>query len=428
MESTMPSAPTAEDAVQRARMIAARLSGASAVLSGPVSTNGPDRSNSTEDNDDTVENGSNNGAASNKRKRWGVMPEESDSRPRLASWLATHAPSVSAVPAAVIEAPVTRRVWVAGVTDDKPAAHFVAFAKDRLAAIAEEHNSSLEVGEKQGDNHDAATREDEDKANDDPNRLQIRFQGKGADSSAPPLPGMPEEPLHVAIVGRKVDVERVVPLVDDILTQAQKAETDVAAVQAAAAAREQALVLLTTSAAASLQSHSYRPASVAAMIGNVAAVNSSLPADRLAAALLHGTTGGAGGGATVTEEVRVPNSVVGCIIGRGGETIASLQATTGCKVQIQKEHEIQPGQVDRIITLSASSSASVAECRRIIEDMVQERSKPLPSAASNKQTTDTMAAVQAGHKLLEMQVPDADVGLVIGKMGCTCMLAARCLP
>jgi len=49
------------------------------------------------------------------------------------------------------------------------------------------------------------------------------------------------------------------------------------------------------------------------------------------------------GGSLLEEQIGVPNGIVGFIIGRGGESIASMQARTGCKVQIQKENEMQPG-------------------------------------------------------------------------------------
>ena len=60
------------------------------------------------------------------------------------------------------------------------------------------------------------------------------------------------------------------------------------------------------------------------------------------ASLIHNPSG-AMGGTLLEEQIGVPNGIVGFIIGRGGESIASMQARTGCKVQIQKENEMQPG-------------------------------------------------------------------------------------
>jgi predicted RNA-binding protein YlqC (UPF0109 family) len=153
----------------------------------------------------------------------------------------------------------------------------------------------------------------------------------------------------------------------------------------------------------------------------------ALPADRLAAALLHGTT------ASMTEEITVPNAVVGTIIGRGGESIAAIQAQTNCKLQIQKEQDILPGQNDRIITLSANTQSAIDQCKQIIQAMVQERMNKLQGTTSggnhshHSQQSQPMnviilhdgSTVPNDYTLVEASVPDADVGLIIGKMGGT---------
>lgn len=41
-----------------------------------------------------------------------------------------------------------------------------------------------------------------------------------------------------------------------------------------------------------------------------------------------------GSGKSCTEEVRIPDGLVGLIIGRGGEQVSRIQAETGCKVQV----------------------------------------------------------------------------------------------
>jgi hypothetical protein len=61
------------------------------------------------------------------------------------------------------------------------------------------------------------------------------------------------------------------------------------------------------------------------------------------ASLIHNPHVGVMAGTLLEEQIGVPNGIVGFIIGRGGESIASMQARTGCKVQIQKENEMQPG-------------------------------------------------------------------------------------
>ena len=108
--------------------------------------------------------------------------------------------------------------------------------------------------------------------------------------------------------------------VDDLLNEAAKAATMVEAVLAAQEAQEKSW-LVTREAA-------YTPISVTALIHQSTDASSNpllaLLADRLAAALLYGTA------AALTEVIAVPNAVAGSIFGRGGETIASIQAQTNC--------------------------------------------------------------------------------------------------
>ena len=80
------------------------------------------------------------------------------------------------------------------------------------------------------------------------------------------------------------------------------------------------------------------------------------------------------GSTTVVEEkIGVPNGVVGYIIGRGGESIISMQRRSNCKVQIQKEFEMEPGSTQRVITLTADSREAIDAARGIIEAMVKEK-------------------------------------------------------
>ena len=226
------------------------------------------------------------------------------------------------------------------------------------------------------------------------------------------------------MVGPKVLVDQVTRMVDDLISEAGNAETLVDAVVAAQQAQEQALTVTMESV--------YKPMSVTAIIHGNKSVNDpsnisdsnkllALPADRLAAALLHGTE------SSITENIEVPNLVVGTIIGRGGETIASIQAQTNCKLQIQKEQDIVPGQSNRIITLSANSQLSIDQCKQIIFSLVQERMNKLNPTQNQQQSSLSNnviilhdgSTVPSHYTMVEVDVPDADVGLIIGKMGGT---------
>ena len=59
----------------------------------------------------------------------------------------------------------------------------------------------------------------------------------------------------------------------------------------------------------------------------------------------------AGMGAVLNEEWQVPDRMVGLIIGKGGEQIASIQAESGCKVQFAPD---SMGRPDRPCTLTGS--------------------------------------------------------------------------
>lgn len=167
---------------------------------------------------------------------------------------------------------------------------------------------------------------------------------------------------------------------------------------------------------------SYRPATVAQMIGNPHAAGADMPV-----------------GDWPSEEIHVPNGVVGFIIGRGGETITSMQARTGAKVQIQKENELQPGQTMRIITVSAPTADQLEQCKTMITSMVDDRVRaaggsPGGAGGFGRRTSGTVGgpglgmqskdakvqqALDQGHVLKTVEVPDADVGLIIGKGGST---------
>jgi far upstream element-binding protein len=73
-----------------------------------------------------------------------------------------------------------------------------------------------------------------------------------------------------------------------------------------------------------------------------------------------------GGSDKITEEIYVPSEAVGMIIGKGGETIKEMQATTGCKINVSQPE--QPD-VQRRIGLVGSRSA-IDEAKGAIWDKV----------------------------------------------------------
>lgn len=241
-------------------------------------------------------------------------------------------------------------------------------------------------------------------------QVKISIRGKGSSQKMDSVPGMPDEPLHVLLEGSQECVDKAEKLVRELLENTEAAD------------KEKARQLGSLNEGGDTKpstSSSYTPKPVAQILGQMAG---STPLSAYGSAEQQ-----------VEEKIGVPNGVVGYIIGRGGESITSMQRRTGCRVQIQKEHEMAPGTAQRVITLTAPTAESIAQCRGIIEEMVKER---LATTASTSGSTGVMGgggagpgsnataqmaqlqkALSEGQQHVTVQVPDADVGLIIGKGG-----------
>ena len=194
-------------------------------------------------------------------------------------------------------------------------------------------------------------------------KISIRGKGsntKGGGGAEESVPGMPEEPLHVLLEGRKESVDRAEKLVRELLDDSDAADREKARQlgsmnpdSAAAAA------VAASSIDGAVSAGGYTPKPVAQILGQTSLSAYGPPSTDASA--------------TLEEKIGIPNGVVGFVIGRGGESIASMQRRTGCRVQIQKEHEMAPGTSMRVITLTASDPNAISDCRSIIEGMVRER-------------------------------------------------------
>jgi rRNA processing protein Krr1/Pno1 len=390
---------SAEEALSRAKAIAARLSGEEPEA--PAAT-------ATTTTTTTTTTGS-------KRKRWGVAPPVA--AVAVAPVAAEALPGLADAAKKLKQSaePVSRRFWVP-TSKERTEAHFLSYLTPRLKMLIQQVGGGAGGAGKKDDTAAALT---------------LKLVGRGSSGLAP-LAGMPEEPMCVTMIGSAELVEQAEPLVDTLLREAAEAPVEAfdappptaAAIADAQAASDNggpsaALALLP-------QSGGYRPATVAQLIAN-----SQNP--------MAGGAGG-GGGDLMEEQIGIPNGVVGFIIGRGGETIASLQARTGCKIQIQKEHELTHGQTQRVITLCAATQDAIDECRGMITTMVQERVRAAGGGSAGvtggsgggggamgggqgggggSKEGKVNEALAEGHQLVQVDVPDADVGLIIGKGGAT---------
>eukprot|EP00591_Stephanopyxis_turris_P007536 CAMPEP_0195512456 /NCGR_PEP_ID=MMETSP0794_2-20130614/4406_1 /TAXON_ID=515487 /ORGANISM="Stephanopyxis turris, Strain CCMP 815" /LENGTH=462 /DNA_ID=CAMNT_0040640245 /DNA_START=94 /DNA_END=1479 /DNA_ORIENTATION=+ len=258
-------------------------------------------------------------------------------------------------------------------------------------------------------------------------RVKIAIRGKGSNgthnSNLTAEQRAMEEPLHVLLEGDADCVDKAERLVRELIEDSDKADAEKNRQLAAIGVPAPTPTAASTAASPGKTGVShYTPTPVAQLIGAAMGGAGAMNTPGLG---LHSQlqTNSAVGGETVEEAMGIPNGVVGYIIGRGGESITSMQRRTGCRVQIQKEHEMAPGTNTRIITLTSTDRTSIAACREIIEGMVAERQKLNQmqqhggGGAMQSGADKVQLALQQGQQLVTVQVPDADVGLVIGKGG-----------
>ncbi|KAM9745840.1 far upstream element-binding protein 2-like isoform 1-T1 [Menidia menidia] len=109
---------------------------------------------------------------------------------------------------------------------------------------------------------------------------------------------------------------------------------------------------------------------------------------------------------STSEEYSVPDSMVGLIIGRGGEQINKIQQESGCKVQIAPD---SGGLPERSVSLSGSID-SIQKAKRLLDDIVS-RGRGTPPSSYHESTNGQNGTVH------EMMIPAGKAGLVIGKGG-----------
>uniref|UniRef100_A0A665XBH2 Far upstream element (FUSE) binding protein 1 n=1 Tax=Echeneis naucrates TaxID=173247 RepID=A0A665XBH2_ECHNA len=106
---------------------------------------------------------------------------------------------------------------------------------------------------------------------------------------------------------------------------------------------------------------------------------------------------------STSEEFKVPDGMVGFIIGRGGEQISRLQQESGCKIQIAPD---SGGMPERSVTLTGPPD-SIQTAKRLLTEIV-EKGRPAPAFHHND---------GPGMTVQEIMVPASKAGLVIGKGG-----------
>jgi far upstream element-binding protein len=108
---------------------------------------------------------------------------------------------------------------------------------------------------------------------------------------------------------------------------------------------------------------------------------------------------------SITVDIKIPDSLVGLVIGRGGESIQRMQSEAGAKIQVAPDGSAING--ERVVTITGSPD-KVELARRLVEDVV----------AKNKEEVnpDTIGQMDAGNSEA-MMILSSRVGLIIGKGG-----------
>ncbi|KAM9392644.1 far upstream element-binding protein 3-like isoform 2-T2 [Pholidichthys leucotaenia] len=107
----------------------------------------------------------------------------------------------------------------------------------------------------------------------------------------------------------------------------------------------------------------------------------------------------------ITEDYKVPDRMVGFIIGRGGEQITRIQLESGCKIQIAAD---SGGLMERPCTLTGTPE-SIEQAKRLLIQII-DRCRNGPGFHGDG---------EGGASVQEMLIPASKVGLVIGRGGDT---------
>nr|XP_061836000.1 far upstream element-binding protein 3-like isoform X2 [Nerophis lumbriciformis] len=105
----------------------------------------------------------------------------------------------------------------------------------------------------------------------------------------------------------------------------------------------------------------------------------------------------------MTEDYKVPDRMVGFIIGRGGEQITRIQLESGCKIQIAAD---SGGLMERPCSLTGTPEC-IEQAKRLLIQIV-ERCRNGPGFHGDG---------EGGALVHEMMIPASKVGLVIGRGG-----------
>ncbi|CAH8369552.1 unnamed protein product [Eruca vesicaria subsp. sativa] len=113
------------------------------------------------------------------------------------------------------------------------------------------------------------------------------------------------------------------------------------------------------------------------------------------------------------KKIDIPNMRVGVIIGKGGETIKSLQLQSGAKIQVTRDMDADPNAATRTVDLTGTPD-QISRAEELINEVLQEAESggTVGSGGGSRRMGG-----QPGADQFVMKIPNNKVGLVIGKGG-----------
>ncbi|KAJ0260242.1 hypothetical protein HA466_0064760 [Hirschfeldia incana] len=114
-----------------------------------------------------------------------------------------------------------------------------------------------------------------------------------------------------------------------------------------------------------------------------------------------------------TKKIDIPNMRVGVIIGKGGETIKSLQLQSGAKIQVTRDMDADPNAPTRTVDLTGTPD-QISRAEELINEVLQEAETGGQGGSGGG---PRRMGGQPGADQFVMKIPNNKVGLVIGKGG-----------
>lgn len=112
-----------------------------------------------------------------------------------------------------------------------------------------------------------------------------------------------------------------------------------------------------------------------------------------------------------SKKIDIPNGRVGVIIGKGGETIKSLQNSSGAKIQVTRDTDADPNSATRAVELTGTPD-QIARAEQLITEVLAEAEAGGSAVGSRR-----MSGQSSGAEQCVLKIPNNKVGLVIGKGG-----------